>query len=52
MGELPLQIPVMRRGSTYPSFLESRRRAERALLAVIQTAYVEGVSTRKVGELL
>ncbi len=52
VGEIPLQIPKLRRGSTYPSFLEPRRRAERALLAVIQTAYVEGVSTRKVDELV
>ena len=52
VGEIPLQIPKLRSGSYYPSFLEPRRRAERALLAVIQTAYVEGVSTRKVDELV
>jgi putative transposase len=52
VGEIPLRIPKLRRGSYYPSFLEPRRRAERALLTVIQTAYVEGVSTRKVDELV
>jgi len=52
VGEIPLRIPKLRQGSYYPSFLEPRRRAERALLAVIQTAYVEGVSTRKVDELV
>ena len=52
VGEIPLQIPKLRSGNYYPSFLEPRRRAERALLAVIQTAYVEGVSTRKVDELV
>ena len=52
VGEIPLRIPKLRSGGYYPSFLEPRRRAERALLAVIQTAYVEGVSTRKVDELV
>jgi transposase-like protein len=52
VGEIPLRIPKLRQGSYYPCFLEPRRRAERALLAVIQTAYVEGVSTRKVDELV
>jgi len=52
VGDIPLQIPKLRQGSYYPSFLEPRRRAERALLAVIQTAYVEGVSTRKVDKLV
>lgn len=52
VGEIPLRIPKLRSGSYYPSFLEPRRRAERALMAVIQTAYVEGVSTRKVDELV
>jgi transposase-like protein len=52
VGEIPLQIPKLRKGSYYPSFLEPRRRAERALLAVIQSAYVEGVSTRKVDDLV
>jgi putative transposase len=52
VGEIPLRIPKLRTGSFYPSFLEPRRRAERALLAVIQTAYIAGVSTRKVDELV
>ncbi|HEY75692.1 MAG TPA: IS256 family transposase, partial [Thermoflexia bacterium] len=52
VGEIPLRIPKLRRGTYFPSFLEPRRRAERALLAVIQSAYVEGVSTRKVDELV
>ena len=52
VGEIPLRIPKLRSGSYFPSFLEPRRRAERALLAVIQTAYVEGVSTRKVDDLV
>jgi transposase-like protein len=52
VGEIPLQIPKLRKGTYYPSFLEPRRRAERALLAVIQSAYVEGVSTRKVDDLV
>jgi len=47
-----LQIPKLREGSYFPSFLEPRRRAEKALLAVVQSAYVEGVSTRKVDGLL
>lgn len=52
VGELTLQIPKLREGSYFPSFLEPRRRAEKALLAVVQSAYVEGVSTRKVDSLL
>ena len=52
VGEIPLQIPKVRRGNYYPSLLEPRRRAEKALLAVIQQAYLEGVSTRKVDDLL
>ena len=52
VGEVPLRIPKLRRGSYFPRFLEPRRRAEQALLAVIQTAYVKGVSTRKVDDLL
>jgi putative transposase len=45
-------IPKLREGTYFPSLLESRRRAEKALLAVVQTAYVKGVSTRKVDDLL
>ena len=49
VGELELQIPKLRSGPAYfPSFLEPRRRAEQALVAVVQEAYVNGVSTRKV----
>lgn len=51
VGTVNLEIPKLRDGSYYPSFLESRRRSERALLAVIQEAYVDGVSTRKVDRL-
>jgi len=51
-GELELAIPKIRRGSYFPSFLEPRRRSERALVAVIQQAYVCGVSTRKVDQLV
>src|SRR3954466_2204594 len=47
-GELELRIPKLRQGSYFPSFLEPRRRAEQALVAVVQEAYVNGVSTRKV----
>lgn len=52
VGTIPLRIPKLRQGSYLPCFLEPRRRAERALLAVIQEAYVGGVSTRKVEDLL
>jgi len=47
-----LRIPKLRRGTYFPGFLEPRWRAEQALLAVVQTAYVEGVSTRRVDELV
>ena len=52
VGEIDLRIPKLRKGSFYPSLLEPRRRAEKALLAVVQQAYIEGVSTRKVDDLL
>jgi transposase-like protein len=52
VGELELRIPKLRTGSFFPSLLEPRRRAEKALVAVVQEAYVEGVSTRKVDDLL
>ena len=52
VGTLALQIPKVREGSYFPSLLEPRRRSERALLAVIQQAYVEGVSTRRVEDLI
>src|SRR5512133_4405146 len=46
-GEIELAIPKIRRGSYFPSFLEPRKRSEQALVAVIQQAYVCGVSPRK-----
>jgi putative transposase len=52
VGEIPLRIPKLRQGSYFPSLLEPRRRAEKALVAVVQSAYVEGVSTRKVDDLV
>lgn len=52
VGEIDLHIPKLRTGSYFPSLLEPRRRAEQALLAVVQQAYVEGVSTRKVDDLV
>ena len=51
-GELELAIPKLRRGSYFPSFLEPRRRSEQALVAVVQEAYVAGVSTRKVDQVV
>lgn len=52
LGSIELKIPKLRKGSYFPSLLERRRRAEKALVAVIQEAYVHGVSTRKVDELV
>jgi putative transposase len=52
VGTLELAIPRVRDGSYFPSLLEPRRRAERALLAVVQEAYVLGVSTRRVEDLV
>lgn len=52
VGTLALSIPRVRDGSYFPSLLEPRRRAERALLAVVQEAYVLGVSTRRVEDLV
>jgi transposase-like protein len=51
-GTIDLAIPRLRTGSYYPTFLEPRRRSEQALLAVIQQAYIEGVSTRRVDDLI
>jgi putative transposase len=51
-GEIELAIPKIRRGSYFPSFIEPRRRAEQALVAVVQEAYVAGVSTRKVDQVV
>jgi transposase-like protein len=47
VGDIGLQIPKLREGSYFPSFLEPRRRAEKMLIGVIQDAYVQGVSTRR-----
>ncbi|MGZ3637740.1 MAG: IS256 family transposase, partial [Ktedonobacterales bacterium] len=52
VGSIALQVPRVRDGSYFPSLLEPRRRAERALVAVVQEAYVQGVSTRRVDELV
>jgi transposase-like protein len=52
VGTLELAIPRLRSGSYLPSFLEARRRCEQALVAVVQEAYVNGVSTRKVDRLV
>src|SRR6201997_182977 len=51
-GRVDLRIPKRRKGSYFPGFLEPRRMAEKALTAVIQEAYVQGVSTRSVDELV
>ena len=52
MGTIELAIPKVRPGTYFPSLLQPRRRAEHALLAVVQEAYVHGVSTRKVDDLM
>src|SRR5437764_998957 len=52
VGSLELQVPKLRQGSYFPSWLEPRRRAEQALVAVVAEAYVQGVSTRKVEALV
>jgi putative transposase len=52
VGTIELAVPRVRDGSYLPSLLEPRRRAERALLAVVQEAYVAGVSTRRVDDLV
>ena len=51
-GEIELAIPKIRRGSYFPSFLEPRKRTEQALVSVVQEAYVAGVSTRKVDQVV
>jgi putative transposase len=51
-GTVRLQIPKIRQGSYFPGFLEPRRMAEKALTAVIQEAYIQGVSTRSVDDLV
>ncbi|MTV42029.1 IS256 family transposase [Duganella radicis] len=51
-GKVDLKIPKLRSGSYFPGFLEPRRTAEKALTAVIQEAYIQGISTRSVDELV
>jgi putative transposase len=51
-GSVDLKIPKLRKGSYFPGFLEPRRTGEKALAAVIQEAYIQGVSTRSVDELV
>lgn len=51
-GDLELKIPKLREGSFFPSLLERRRRIDRALFAVVMEAYVHGISTRKVDDLV
>jgi putative transposase len=51
-GTVELRTPKLRRGSYFPGFLEPRRMAEKALTAVIQEAYIQGISTRSVDELV
>ena len=51
-GDLELSIPKLRRGSFFPSLLERRRRVDQALFAVVMEAYLHGVSTRKVDDLV
>ena len=51
-GTVELKIPKLRKGSYFPTFLEPRRMAEKALTAVIQEAYIQGISTRSVDDLV
>jgi putative transposase len=52
VGTIELRVPRVRDGSYFPSLLDPRKRGERALVAVVQEAYVQGVSTRRVDELV
>src|ERR1700761_1158030 len=52
LGQLSLRIPKLRQGSYFPPFLEPRKTAEKALVTVIQEAWIGGVSTRRVDELV
>ena len=52
LGELALRIPKLRQGTYFPSFLEPRRMVEKALVGVIQEAWLQGVSTRSVDDLV
>jgi putative transposase len=51
-GTVELRIPKLRKGTYFPGFLEPRRMAEKALTAVIQGAYIQGISTRSVDDLV
>ena len=52
VGTIELKVPRVRDGSFFPTLLEPRKRAERALVAVVQEAYVQGISTRRVDDLV
>jgi putative transposase len=52
LGSLQLRIPKLRQGSYFPPFLEPRKTSEKALIAVIQEAWIGGVSTRRVDDLV
>ena len=52
LGTMNLKIPKLRSGTYFPSFLEPRKMSEQALVAVVQEAYVKGISTRKVDDLV
>ena len=52
LGALQLRIPKLRQGSYFPPFLEPRKTTEKALVAVIQEAWISGVSTRRVDDLV
>ena len=52
LGTLQLRVPKLRQGSYFPPFLEPRKTSEKALVAVIQEAWIGGVSTRRVDELV
>ena len=51
-GDLDLKIPKLRAGTFFPALLERRRRVDQALFAVVMEAYLHGVSTRKVDDLV
>jgi transposase-like protein len=52
LGQLQLRVPKLRQGSYFPPFLEARKMSEKALVAVIQEAWINGVSTRRVDDLV
>jgi transposase-like protein len=52
LGEIPLRIPKLRKGTYYPSFIDSLEEAEQVLLALVQDAYLQGVSDQQVAETL